>query len=893
MTFDSTNTRYVEAVQLADLGDWTVDDQFFEVQGGAYLLAAQRGGLARGAKGKVELPHEGRYKVWVYTRDWLPEFSPGAFTLSLQGQSAGENLGVDKVAEWHWQPVGEFELAQQVQLELSASGDYSRVAAFLFSSETDFTPESGWEALRAYRLQSGAYASQPTEQLQADVCVAGGGLAGCLAALAAAAQGARTVLVTGPETLGGNASREVSVPVEGAAIGPFLDSLRETGLLEPLWYQALEAGDWHSGLQRALEEAGVQLLRGFWVESADCEAGTIRSLAARKPRTGELAVVKAAQFVDCTGDATLGALAGAEFRRGREARSEFGESMAPEKADKCTMGNSLLWRAERREVQVEYTPPEWAHYFESEDELGLFRDAVPAEVGHWWIEFGGEFDTIKDAEYIRDELLRFLYGVWDLIKHRSQAKDEASYWKLCEVAWRAGKRESRRLIGDELLTQRYIEAPGSKKDTVAYGGWSLDLHPPKGILSPDPAANGRLVRPYPIPLRALYSRNVQNLFMAGRNISVTHVALGSPRVMATCAVMGQAVGTAAAFAAKEGLSNRKVCQQQLEPIQQTLLATGAHLPDIPLHDLRDVAPLAEVSASSTWDFDEYSRAAAECEAATYATLARPGLPTSLALESEVALAFDVQYGRLEQLELLVEAPENLKLVGELVTVLHLNLLQPLRKIADVEATTNTSGRQWVTFSGDLSKAWGPCALLLKPAPAVTLPLVEYAPPGWQVARREGEGFFYLKARCGLVTVPATPLKGPFAPEQVVNEWHRPEAFAYHGWRSAPGEALPQWVSLAFYKPVKIDKVQLAFDTDLAERFPVLPGPLRCLKHYRLIGLKPDGTEQLLGEVQANRLHWREHTFEPLLLAGVRVEALSTWGAKEARILQVRVFEANK
>ena len=281
---------------------------------------------------------------------------------------------------------------------------------------------------------------------------------------------------------------------------------------------------------------------------------------------------------------------------GREAADEFGESIAPDIADKKTMGSSCLIQARETSRKVEFIPPEWAYKYESDEQL-KFRghDLSDARMNFWWIELGGEQDTIHDTEEIRDELLKIAFGVWDHIKNRGE--HGADNWELEWVGFLPGKRESRRYVGDLIMTQNHVEAEGKFDDLVAYGGWTMDDHHPAGFNYPGkPTTFHPAPTPFGIPYRCLYSKNIENLFFAGRNISATHAAMSSTRVMATCAILGQAVGTAAYIAVKYGISPREVYQQKIKELKQTLMDDDCYLP-WNIREIPKISQNAKISAS--------------------------------------------------------------------------------------------------------------------------------------------------------------------------------------------------------------------------------------------------------------------------------------------------------
>ena len=414
-----------------------------------------------------------------------------------------------------------------------------------------------------------------------DFCVVGGGLAGMLAAIAAAREGIKVALMHDRPVLGGNASSEIRMWVMGC----HGKNNRETGILEEIILENMYRNPtrnysiWDSILfEKVRAEENITLLLNCSCNNLQMDESKIKSVKGWQLTTYTWHTVEARYFADCSGDSILAPLCGAEYRVGREAKEEFGEDIAPEKADRKTMGMSCLMQARQTENPVKYIPPSWASVFETDDALP-FRghDLSNQDTNFWWMELGGTADSIHDTEEIRDELLKIAFGVWDHIKNKGD--HSAENWELEWVGFLPGKRESLRYVGDYIMTQNDVRSEGRYDDIVAYGGWSMDDHHPEGlkyagkptIFHPAPA-------PYGIAYRSLYSKNIENLFFAGRNISATHTALSSTRVMATCAIIGQAVGTAASLAAKNNISPREVYLRKIGELQQTLMENDCYLP---------------------------------------------------------------------------------------------------------------------------------------------------------------------------------------------------------------------------------------------------------------------------------------------------------------------------
>ncbi len=305
----------------------------------------------------------------------------------------------------------------------------------------------------------------------------------------------------------------------------------------------------------------------------------IESISAWQLTSQTFHTISARQFIDCSGDSILAPLSGAQWVAGREAREEWDEDIQPPHADAKTMGNTLLIQLRRTDSPQPFEAPPWAYKLTSPHDLPHRVHGVKA-ANFWWLEIGGLQDTIRDAEPIRDELMRVTYGVWNYIKNHAPEREEAANWALEWIGSLPGKRESRRYVGDHVLTQNEVRNGEKFDDIVAYGGWSMDDHHPAGLYYPGkPTLFHPAPSPYDIPFRCLYSKNITNLLFAGRNISVTHAALSSTRVMATCAILGQAAGTAAALCIEKHRAPRDISSgKALQLLQNTLMDDDCWLP---------------------------------------------------------------------------------------------------------------------------------------------------------------------------------------------------------------------------------------------------------------------------------------------------------------------------
>lgn len=443
-----------------------------------------------------------------------------------------------------------------------------------------------------------------------DVVVIGGGMAGVCAAIAAARQGMQVALVQDRPVLGGNASSEVRMHIVGATRHGARPNLRETGIIEEILLENKYRNPTHSYAmfdtllwEKVTAEPKITLYLNTYACNTETEGNMLTAVFARQLTTEKTFRFAAQMFIDCSGDGMISAMAGASYMFGREAADTFGEPGAVKQADQVTMGNSIQFKAVDAGCPVPFTKPDWAYDF---SDCAWLREHVGAEItsGYWWLEVGGtEWNVVEDAELTRDELLKILFGIWDFIKNHSNEKESAQNLVLDWVAFLPSKRESRRITGDYVLTENDVLENRRFSDAVGYGGWHLDSHQPERFYStiravPHTEDTARLFNGiYTVPYRCIYAKDVENLFLGGRIISASHRAFSSTRVMATCAVLAEAAGVAAAIAVREKCTARAVAAHMQE-LQQTLLKNGCYIPDILNTDKKDLARTAKVTATS-------------------------------------------------------------------------------------------------------------------------------------------------------------------------------------------------------------------------------------------------------------------------------------------------------
>lgn len=590
----------VEVESFAELGGWVVDQQFMDLMGSPYLLAHGLGEPVEDATSAIELPAPGEYRVWVRTRDWVAPWqapgAPGRFQVLFDGEPLPTTFGTEG-APWRWQDGGRVQLGERVQIALhDLTGFEGRCDAILLTTDADFVPPDGGDELARMRGKLLGWDPVPTEGGQYDLVVVGGGIAGTSAAITAARLGVRTALIQDRPVLGGNGSSEVRVWPEGKTnldpyprVGDVVSELvRDRG---PGDANAKDAHvyDDERKLELARAEPNLTLLLEQRVNEAAVADGTIESVTIQHIRSGKRQRIRGKWFLDSTGDGVVGALAGAEYeitRAGHLGASNLWNVGAIEKNEfqlkcLCEDDDPLSLNSTPSNQPAPFPRCPWAVDLQHHKFPGRgSKSAKPnlAKLGGWYWESGFDKDPIEEMEQVRDQNLRAMYGAWDTLKNVDGLYPNH---RLKWAAYIAGKRESRRLLGDVVLSGDDFRNQRAFEDACFPCTWSLDLHYADSRYDsehPDPfiskAEFGKYEGPYWAPYRCLYSRNIRNLFMAGRDVSVNHEALGAVRVMRTCGMMGEIVGMAAAICKQYECSPRDVYASYL-PALKDLMRVGA------------------------------------------------------------------------------------------------------------------------------------------------------------------------------------------------------------------------------------------------------------------------------------------------------------------------------
>ncbi len=514
--------------QCFDAGGWGLDVQFMDVMGSPYLIAHGRGIRVADAKARAEIPEAGSWRVWVRSRQWVK--GAGAFKVSVGGQTLTKTFGVSQ-SVWAWEDGGAVTLEKgAVPIRLIDQDGFDGRCAGVVLVNDGTRPEGALSP-----------AEQPVaEVVTADFVVVGGGLPGTCAAVAAARRGLKVALVQDRPVLGGNGSAEIRVWSGGEARYPLVRELRG-------WFMNRDVGHVLSDAQRLRlveDEANIDLHLCTRAFGATKDGASIRSVKALNWRTNRIIEFRAPLFCDATGDGWLGTWAGADWRMGREAQDEYHEKSAPQKADGYTLGSSLMWTSVRANTDIPFSAP-WAE---------PWAKGISALNGEWNWEFGLREDLIAEGEWVRDRLLLATYGAFSLAKKQPNNQR----YVIDFLPYLLGKRESRRLMGDWVLNENDFIKRAKFEDAIASTSWGIDLHydnARKGVDFLTTCTGPHYGRNW-IPYRSIYSRNIDNLFMAGRCFSCTHVGLGSPRVINTLAQLGVAAGEAAVLCKSYACSPR-------------------------------------------------------------------------------------------------------------------------------------------------------------------------------------------------------------------------------------------------------------------------------------------------------------------------------------------------
>ena len=730
------------------------------------------------------------------------------------------------------------------------------------------------------------------EMVSSDLTVVGAGIAGVCAAIAAARQGLEVTLVHDRPVLGGNSSSEVRVWLNGAAGPPAshpsaarnIRYAREGGIVEELVLKNKyvnpdgNAHLWDMVLMDAVRvESNISLYLNTIVTEVKMDGQrSVELVRGHQLMSERHFEFESPRFVDASGDGVVAYQAGAEFRIGSEGRNFYNERMAPRESNKATMGSTIMFSTKDAGYPIRFIPPAIAHDFKDNPPPILKRRANPHDTSScwWWIEWGGELDTVGENEAIRDELLAIAYGAWDYVKNSGRFP-EAETLQLEWVGSIPGKRESRRFIGPYVIEEDDLVNQRSFDDCVAHGGWPIDIHPPEGFYD----AGGRgsrhhwLKGPYEIPYRSLVSKDLDNLWLAGRIASASRVAFGSIRVQMTLGAMGQAIGTAAAIADRHKLTVHDVANGHLKTLQQQLLLDDQWVIGLRNNDDKDIARYAVIQASSVHDFaldgDQWSD-----------------------IDQPLALTFPVTAG-LNTIILRLRSAKARRMVISLSTPSVPQNYIPEVSVEEKEISLEP-GEQDVSI--DVSGVPTDVGIIVVTLPSMPDVLIKSTEKGLTCViaskgRPYDEGLFWQM----MPWIPAFCADGesPYQPSCVTNGYSRPYG-GPNGWISKPiASGHPEWLELEWAEEKTFSKGQITFNSNQnrnllnLERASANTVP-ELVRDYRILA-DVDGKWKEIVQVNDNYQRVRRHEFSAIRASRLRLEIAATNGAPCAEVFEIRVY----
>jgi hypothetical protein len=738
------------------------------------------------------------------------------------------------------------------------------------------------------------------KNIECDLVVIGGGLAGVCCAITAARAGIRVTLIQDRPVLGGNASSEIRLWALGATSHMNSNNrwAREGGVIDEIMVENLARNPEGNAvildtvmLGKVVQEPNITLLLNTVViEVQKLDTDTIAGVTAFCSQNATRYEVSAPLFCDASGDGVVGFLSGAAFRMGAETSTEFGEKFAPSQEYGELLGHTIYFYSKDVGQPVQFIPPSYAHK-KIPDLIPRYRNFNPKEFGAklWWVEYGGRLDTVHDTEAIKWELWKVIYGVWDYIKNSGEFPD-AETLTLEWVGLIPGKRESRRFEGDYMLIQQDIVEQRHHHDAVSFGGWSIDLHPADGVFSEKPGCDQWHSKGvYQIPYRCMYSRNIKNLFLAGRIISASHVAFGSSRVMATCANSAQAVGMAAALCHQQGkLPSHWSQPGNIETLQRELLRRGQYIPGFHLDDPDDLVRRATIEASSQLRLSQLP----------------PNGPV-VSLTQSWAQMLPVVAGAVPQVTFTLDVTQETTLQLQLRTSSRVENHTPdvilATKEIDLEAGEDQKIQAHFDFSIDELRYVFYC-LMVNPAISVhtTLQRVTGILSVYHSHNQQPEHDigvdayeFWRPQRRPLghnLAVEIDPPLDVFLPQNIANGLARPTSQP-NGW-VADFRDKASTLTLRWAQPQKISKIDLSCDTDFDHPMEsvLMEHPERympfCVKHYRIL----DQDRKVVFEESDNHQTLNSLVFdEPLVTNQLTLECVEMHGDVPATVFEMRCY----
>lgn len=728
--------------------------------------------------------------------------------------------------------------------------------------------------------------------IQNDLTVIGGGLSGICAAIAAARSGIKVSLINDRPVLGGNSSSEIRVWISSAQTGEAVKSscnyfARETGIIEEILienrYKNPEGNPhiWDTILLDFIKkEKNIELFLNTYINKVEKKNNIIKNVKGFQLRTNKNYKFTSKLFLDSTGDGVIAYNSGAEYLLGREGKDKFNESLAPEEADNFTMGNTIFFYTKDVGKPVKFKPPEFAYSPEElpflEDEFhGVYIDERASGCDYWWFEYGGLKDIILEDSEITDELQKIVWGIWDHIKN--SGKYDADNLTLEWIGSLPGKRESRRFIGKYILNQNDIQKQCRFPDAVGHGGWPLDIHPPAGIYADTSPCSQIPVGIYDIPFRTLYSKDIKNLFLAGRDHSASRIAFSSTRIMGTCSVMGQAVGIAASLAIKYECNPDQIYNNHIEELQQLLLKDDVYIISKRNEDLSDKARKSKITASSQRD----------CKNRRITKLEY--------IDQDMCLVLPYQ-GNIDDVSLFLGSKINSNLTIEFYTCQKPENYFMKKYLGSYNLSIKKETSKWynIPLPKNISDSGKKIFILLKKNENIvtgTSPVNLTGVMSFKVKNYNNK-YPNLKLLDNTISFAIEEKLNYYSPENIIDGFNRPWGLP-HVWASKPLGTESEYLKLDFKQQQEINEIRIYFNSDLKQRFinlkPVKERIIpQIVKDYDIKYLE-NGEFKNLINIQENYQRFRIHIFKAVKTSALKFLFHNTNGSSNIEVFQIRVY----
>lgn len=889
---------WLDAMDFETKGGWQTETQFVRDVGQSYLIACDvPGEPVSDASASFSIGEGGKYRIFARTKNWKYPEAPGRFNIMVDGIALPNVCGKMPSQKWYWEIAGDIDLKSgEHKLSLhDRTGWLTRCAAVVITNDMDFMPSPEVEMLQRQRREMKGLTNEIKDCGEWDFVVVGAGPGGVPAAIAAARHGLKTALITGRPTVGGNASREGTIGLDGAASHHL--GYHETGIVNEIKrIREYKKCSWQEAMETLIaSEKNITVFCNELCISADTQDSVIKSVTTINALTLEKSLFSGNMFADCSGDAWLGYYAGANYRIGREAKWQYDEAFAPEAPDTLTMSGCVCAQPDPNENKYRgfkaivtdkpqpFTAPDWAVKLPEGSELGRTPFGCGLDAP-WWVENSTDYDDLWDDEFCRDQLIRIVIGYFDWLKNSWEGRNKCVNYKLVRLALHNSKRENRRLVGDYVLNQNDFDGMTDFDDAVTYGGWSIDLHNLKGIFSgkEGPFYANQFVPLTPIPFRCLYSKNIKNLLMAGRCISVSHIALGCTRVESTIATEGQVIGTAAAICVNKGITPRDIYINEMQEFRQLLLKDDITILGLKNEDKADLARTAFVTADSVSKNETVSVMPGTYD--EWLTLENPRICGPKNKFAEYIPEF-------YRVELKNETGREQKAYVKLI-LLDCSCEPAEYKVLQSSEFSVAPGEGWVTLPIRIipeNKNWGIYISSVKGVYWRSRVPINNKMYHYTV---ENNSLVLQSGGCQLSFSDKVDIPADASPDNVINGITRSANGVLNAWVSDRTKGLPQSLTLKLKKEEEISFVQVVADVDLAYpmyAFQYVPLADRTIKDLSVSVHNENGWTKV-ADVTGNFNRLIRINFPKIKADEVKLTVIDTLGANYAKIYEVRIYK---